>query len=113
MMICTPNSLFKERFLISWKSLGGPGWSRYTVIFALFSVFFNKLKWLRIKLFIFFFPEDLEEGIFSLMTYYDFEMENESATMSQSTVNGKTLWGLDAAIVDTMLGKVSISSSYM
>ena len=52
-------------------------------------------------MFIFFFPEDLEEGIFSLMTYYDFEMENESATMSQSTVKGKTLWGLDAAIVGT------------
>lgn len=34
---------------------------------------------------------DLEEGIFSLMTYYDFEMENESATTSQSTVKGKTL----------------------
>ena len=113
MMICTPNSLFKEQFLIGWKSLGGPGWSRYTVIFALFSVFFNKLKRLRIKLFIFFFPEDLEEGIFSLMTYYDFEMENESATTSQSTVKNKTLWGLDAAIFGTMLRKVSISFSYM
>ena len=29
---------------------------------------------------------DLEEGIFSLMTYYDFEIENGSATTSQSTV---------------------------
>ena len=25
------NSLLKERFLIGWKFLGGPGWSRHTV----------------------------------------------------------------------------------
>ena len=39
----------------------------------------------------FFFLQDLEEGIFSLMTYYDFEMKNKSATTSQSTAKGKTL----------------------
>ena len=28
----TPSSLLKERFLIGWKFLGGPSWSRHTVI---------------------------------------------------------------------------------
>ena len=50
-LVHTSDSLLKERFLIGWKSLGGPqgpGWSRHTVIFCLF----YKLKWMLIKLFI-------------------------------------------------------------
>ena len=30
--VCIPKSLLMERFLIGWKSLGGPSWSRHTII---------------------------------------------------------------------------------
>ena len=48
--------------------------------------------------YVLFFPEDLEEGIFSLMMYYNFEMKNKSPTTVHSAAKGKTLWGLVATI---------------
>ena len=155
--------LNRENFWIKtnqskWKFLGGPGWSRHTVIFyprlqnsrVFFSKsvkksvkrgvflaslpslalcfqprsrpfvwllartwirkkkyglfcskifpFFYKLKWIRIKFLLFLFPEDLEEGIFSLMMYYNFEMKNESPTTVHWAAKGKTLWVFVAAI---------------
>ena len=44
-----------------------------------------------VVLLVFCFLEDLEEGIFSLMMYYDFEMKNKSPTTVQSAAKGKTL----------------------
>ena len=42
----------------------------------------------------FFFLEDLEEGIFALMMYYDFETKNKSSTTCQSTAKSERYKGL-------------------
>ena len=106
-------SSLKERFLIGWKSLGGPqgpGWSRPLEYFAFF---INWNEYWFSCLLVFCFLEDLEEGIFSLMMYYDFEMKNKSPTTVQSAAKGKTLWGLVAAIFGTNNARKSLDKLYL